>query len=213
MYAIIYRPSVGYLWLIEKPSWFITAGTITLAQLCFALIPIYFNRMYIPLEVRNYGIPLLIISRNIIDWCYSAVFILLCSILVSKNGITPSYNLIFIMVVYSNVIIALAESTSLLLGLLLWLQGKIENIRPIQIVNLDTILATHSLPGYIQYIAHEITIFKIWYLGVLSIGISSVIQCSRITALIIGFMLWFLHVGINSTFEDLLRSYIKGIIL
>ena len=128
------------------------------------------------------------------SWSFISTF-LYWAIFVIKTDAVTSYKAIISVITYCGVIFLLGEITNSLLihaRLIDHTQYTLPDRFPL---GLDILLLGKTIHPAWAILLYSINPFTIWYMAVLSIGLSTVIGLSKIKAIILSMMVWFIVVG------------------
>jgi hypothetical protein len=144
--------------------------------------------------ITFYAIPLSIVLANAVSWLLLSCFLYLLSGLVVRSVPSSLFRNIVSLVVAAGVIEMLASAGSLLAGLLVWMFRPEAGLQKLPLPGLATLLSGFELSAVLQFIAQRITIFTIWYLGIVTILLSQILHISRSKSSIITVAAWICRV-------------------
>jgi len=143
----------------------------------------------------------------LLKWAFTAALLFGMGMLVLRPAarLTPVKQL-FALVVYANIALVLEEiARHLLLWLRYLLTGAIVLRPPI---GLDALVRPSE--AALAALAEQATIFEVWYVGILIVGVSALCRCSRSAAMAIVLPVWgagvLVRVGLALVREVLMRQ-------
>jgi hypothetical protein len=148
----------------------------------------------LPTATDFYVIPFSIVLANAFSWLLLSCFMYLLSSLIVQNVPSSLFRSIVGMVVAAGIIEALASAGSLLSGLLGWFFRPEAGLQKLPLPGLAVLFAGIELPAVLLYIAQHITVFTVWYLGIVTILLSQVLHVSRRKSSIITVAAWICRV-------------------
>lgn len=211
---IVYQPTTFFHKLKERPQWLFAFLAINLLQIIFTIFPALFKSEGLsiasPLFWLRYSPAVFIPISNLVAWIFSASIVYFLIVIFGKNLTQFRFKNIFAVIVYSNVVILFASIASLIVGLAQWLLGVAPTFSEARLVGLDTLLKGLSLPAMAVQFAEKINIFTVWYLGLLTIGVS---LTTGITRLMSGFFVvsvWLFGMGLQLSLRTIVLDYVKS---
>ena len=166
---------------------------LTFSEIILDLTPRIINISSTP-TIALYAVPLSIVLANAVSWLLLSCFLYLLSGLIVQNVPPSLFRNIVGLVVAAGVIEMLASAGSLLAGLLVWMFKPEAGLQRLPLPGLATLLSGFELPNVLQFIAQRITIFTIWYVGLITILLSQVLHISRSKSSIITVVAWICRV-------------------
>ena len=166
---------------------------LSFSETVFDLTPKIINISSTP-TIALYAVPLSIVLANAVSWLLLSCFLYLLSGLIVQNVPPSLFRNIVGLVVAAGVIEMLASAGSLLAGLLVWMFKPEAGLQRLPLPGLATLLSGFELPNVLQFIAQRITIFTIWYVGLITILLSQVLHISRSKSSIITVVAWICRV-------------------
>jgi hypothetical protein len=166
---------------------------LSFSEIILELTPRIINISSTP-AIAFYAVPLSIVLANAVSWLLLSYFLYLLSGLVVRNTPAPLFRNIVSLVIASGVIEMLASAGSLLAGLLVWIFKPEAGLQKLPLPGLATLLSGFELPNVLQFIAQRITIFTVWYAGLITILLSQLLHISRSKSSIITVVAWICRV-------------------
>jgi hypothetical protein len=188
-------PRIIFEDLKSKPRWIVpfilvVIGLITINWLgsCWRAQSLTFNIRILAMVSISMTILILL------SWLFISTF-LYWAIAVIKTDAVTSYKMIFSVITYCGVIFLLGEITNSLLihaRLIDSMQYTLPDRFPL---GLDILVLGKTPHPVWAILLYSINPFTIWYMAVLSIGLSTAIGLSKTKAIILSFMVCFIVVG------------------
>jgi hypothetical protein len=155
---------------------------------CWRMQSFTFNIIVMVMTTVSVAILLMLSWSFISAFLYGAIYII-------RTDVVASYKAIFSIIAYCGVIFLLGEITNFLLihaELIDNSQYTLSNRFPL---GLDILTLGRTPHPALAILLYSINPFTIWYLDVLSIGLSTVIGLDKKKAIILSIMIWLLVVG------------------
>ena len=141
---------------------------------------------------------LLIPMTFLIKWLFIALFLYLGAILFDAEQ--PNFKSIYASVVHAELILLLMATINLIFLLIKGIDA-INNITDLQtIIGLDFAIADKSQNVLLFNFLNNYNIFSIWYIIVLTTGISVICQLKKWKSAVLVSSVWFLSIGIQFAF-------------
>ncbi|MCX6138185.1 MAG: hypothetical protein NTV54_11895 [Ignavibacteriales bacterium] len=137
-----------------------------------------------------YALPLSIVIANGFSWSILSCLIYLLIVIIVKELPEFTFRKIFAIVIAVAVIEVLASAGGVLAGVLGWLLRPEAEFQKLPLPGLATIIRGWELPEIFVFIAQRITVFTIWYVGVVAILLSKLLNISRATSSIVTVAAW-----------------------
>lgn len=166
---------------------------LSFSEIILELTPRIINISSTPV-IAFYAVPLSIVLANAVSWLLLSCFLYLLSGLIVQNVPPSLFRNIVGLVVAAGVIEMLASAGSLLAGLLVWMFKPEAGLQRLPLPGLATLLSGFELPAILQFMAQRITIFTVWYVGLITILLSQVLHISRSKSSIITVVAWICRV-------------------
>ena len=190
---IVTAPFTGKVEPLGRVPLLIVSTILNALEIFSDLIPKIISMSSTP-AIAFYAAPFSIVLANAVSWLLLSCFLYLLSGLIMQY-VTPSlFRNIVGLVVAAGVIEMLASAGSLLAGLLLWMFKPEAGLQKLPLPGLATLLSGFELPNVLQFIAQRITIFTVWYVGLITILLSQVLHISRSKSSIITVVAWICRV-------------------
>lgn len=206
---IIWEPSVLFNTLKEKPNWFLPFLIIIIIGIITAIIlhPIQMNLIIaklsgnIPEENVNFMIKQANKSKYI-GYSLIPLFTLLKLAIVSGLLLLGSYlfsdkmkfKQMFSIVCWSNIILTLG---GILNVFIIYLKGidTINDPTDLATMGLNIFFNAKSIGVVLNALLSEISVFSIWYIALISIGLVFVGEISKVKAIFISVFVWLIITG------------------
>lgn len=213
LFHVIHSPGRVLLELRERPEWFVAFLVISFGQSIPALLPLLrkgsdFFSLVNPVLWLQLSSLVFIPVLNLISWAILALVIRQLVILTHREDFVLPFKNVFSVIAYSNVILLLATMMSWSLGFGRWLFHAAPTISATPLVGADQLLAALSLPEFIFLLAQKINIFTVWFLGLLTLGVSIMTGFSKAKSAFLVIPIWLLGITFQIAFRSTLLEFL-----
>lgn len=162
-----------------------------------------------PAVFIEYSSVILIPIRNLVAWSLSASIVYFLIVIFGKDLTQFRFKNIFAVIVYSNVVILFASIASLVVGLAQWSLGVAPIFSEAPLVGLDALLKSFPLPAIVVQFAEKINIFTVWYLGLLTIGVSITTGLTKLVSGLLVVPVWLFGIGLQLALRTIVLDYVR----